>query len=57
MDPEREWARLEQWVADILPAALDGDAQAAFTVIDIIEEKTILLGLAPAYPTSRQQPS
>ena len=57
MDPEREWARLEQWVADILPAALAGDAQAAFTVIDIIEEKTILLGLAPAYPTSRQQPS
>jgi hypothetical protein len=37
--------RLEEWAVDILPDALAGDAQAAFTVIDIIEEKTILLGL------------
>lgn len=54
MDPEaivRALERLEEWVTDILPDALAGDAQAAFTILDLIEEKAILLGLAPAYPT------
>jgi hypothetical protein len=53
MDIERELGRLEAWERDILPHALAGDAQAAFTVLDIIEEKFILLGLAEAYPTSK----
>jgi hypothetical protein len=58
MDPEakaRELERLEEWVCDILPDALAGDAQAAFTVIDIIEEKFVLLGIVAAYPTSRRR--
>ena len=53
LDTVRELERLEEWVVDILPDALAGDAQAAFTVIDIIEEKTILLGLAEAYPAAK----
>jgi hypothetical protein len=53
LDTVRELERLEEWVVDILPDALAGDAQAAFTVIDIIQEKTILLGLAEAYPAAK----
>lgn len=44
MDIERELERLEEWIADLMPDALV-DAQAAFQVLDILDEMAALLGL------------
>jgi hypothetical protein len=46
-----ELERLEEWVCDLMPDALTGDTYAALQVSDLVDEKTILMGLAPALPS------
>jgi hypothetical protein len=49
VDIERELRLLEEAIRDLLPDALSGESRAAFAVLDLVDEVSILLGLAPAY--------